>query len=94
MANLLCGVACIIMVELIMMELPELDRRGPAPVMLGQQRQLPGTHRRCFSGLGMVVPQDVQHTVDDEQRKFVFVGPGMNSELRTRDCRREYDVTE
>ena len=87
MVNLLCDVAWIIMVELIMMQLPEPSRRRPTPMMLDEECQLAGAHRRCFNRLAMVVPQDVQHAVDDKQRDFVFVGPSMFSELRTGDCR-------
>ena len=49
----------------------------------GEQRPLAGLHRGALVGLGVVVPDEVERTVDDQQGDLVVDGAGVARRLIT-----------
>ena len=59
-----------------------------------EQLTLPALHSFLLFGLGMVVAEDVKHTVDDEQGELVVDGAGVLVGVSRRDRRTHHDVAE
>ena len=59
-----------------------------------EQRDLAGSHHGCLVGLGVVVPEHVQHAVDDEQRDLVVERAGVVGRVASRDRRADDHVAE
>ena len=57
--------------------LAEAGRRGPVPVELLEQVDLPRSHPGHLVRVGVVVAEDVEHAVHDEQRQLVVDGAGV-----------------
>ena len=50
----------------------------------GQQRSLPRVHRGFFGRIGVVIAENVEHTVHDEQGEFVVEGAVMDRRVCAR----------
>src|SRR5262249_15964315 len=59
-----------------------------------QELLLGGAHLRRLLGFGVVVVEQVQHTVHDEQRQFVVGAHAVHTSLTTCDRRADDDVAE
>ena len=53
----------------------------------GEQLALSPLHRRMLTRIGMVIVEQMQDTVDDEQRDLVVGGPSVLGRLARRDLR-------
>src|SRR4051794_9900279 len=60
----------------------------------GQQLALPTLHRRMLARIGMVIVQQMQDSVDDEQRELLFGGPPVLRRLCGGDPRAHHHVAD
>jgi hypothetical protein len=74
--------------------LAERGRRIAMPMVQYQKFALASLHCRSLGWLVVIVTEDVQHTVNNEQRQFVIDGAGVLGRLPCGDRRTDDDVTQ
>jgi hypothetical protein len=77
-----------------LLRLAEGGRRRTTPVVGDEQLELLRPHRLRFGRLGVVVAEDVEHSVDDQQCQFVVERPGVGRRLSSGDVRADDDIAE
>lgn len=64
------------------------------PVMKHEQLTLASLHRSTLGRVVVIVTEDMQHTVNNEQRQFVVDSAGVLWRLACGDRRTDHDVAQ